>query len=536
MTTPTRRAPTATHLIFLLIPCLISTHLELWAGDSPALAIGSRKQLFIDHRFIESSEGIELVFNPPHQTGEKLVVADAPWEEGWHIGSYNSVLKEEGPDGWRIRLWYDIREGNGMLGEGMLAVAYAESDDGIRFTKPVQGLVEWNGSKENNLVFPTDLSKMLVGGGSVFRDENPRTPHAERYKSWSKLYRTPGTRRGENRVWYSADGLHWKLYDQELTGLREADTQPTWFWDARIGRYRGYSREWEELDGERRTRMAGHNESDNMLDWDSFSIIFQADQQDLSMASDLEQHRRARNPTVENAPRVPGAPMDFYGPGVFQYSEAPDVYFALLSAFYHWTMKDDGKAWPDTADVQLAVSRDGRSFQRLGGRQPFLRLGPEGSFYSKWLWACPRPVRVGDELWFYDAGSNQDHSDRAGPSGHKPQAALTRAILRLDGFVSAAAAYTGGSLTTPPLIFDGSHLELNLDTSAGGSARVEMQDAPGKPLAGYRLGEADELNGNSVKMRVSWRGGADVSALSGKPVKLHFKLRSYKLYAFQFVK
>ena len=398
MTTPTRRAPTATHLIFLLIPCLISTHLELWAGDSPALAIGSRKQLFIDHRFIESSEGIELVFNPPRQTGEKLVVADAPWEEGWHIGSYNSVLKEEGPDGWRIRLWYDIREGNGMLGEGMLAVAYAESDDGIRFTKPVLGLVEWNGSKENNLVFPTDLSKMLVGGGSVFRDENPRTPPAERYKSWSKLYRTPGIRRGENRVWYSADGLHWKLYDQELTGLREADTQPTWFWDARIGRYRGYSREWEELDGERRTRMAGHNESDNMLDWDSFSIIFQADQQDLSMASDLEQHRRARNPTVENTPRVPGAPMDFYGPGVFQYSEAPDVYFALLSAFYHWTMKDDGKAWPDTTDVQLAVSRDGRSFQRLGGRQPFLRLGPEGSFYSKWLWACPRPVRVGDEL------------------------------------------------------------------------------------------------------------------------------------------
>ena len=186
--------------------------------------------------------------------------------------------------------------------------------------------------------------------------------------------------------------------------------------------------------------------------------------------------------------------------------------------------------------MQLAVSRDGRNFQRLGRRQPFLRLGPEGSFYSKWLWACPRPVRVGDELWFYYAGTNKDHSDRRGPSGQKPQAALTRAILRLDGFVSADAVYTGGSLTTSPLIFEGSHLELNVDTSAGGSARVELQDPSGKPLAGYRLSEADELNGNSVKMRVSWRGGADVSALSGKPIKLHFKLRSCKLYAFQFVK
>ena len=168
-------------------------------------------------------------------------------------------------------------------------------------------------------------------------------------------------------------------------------------------------------------------------------------------------------------------------------------------------------------------------------RQPFLRLGPEGSFYSKWLWACPRPIRVGDELWFYYAGSNRDHGRRAGPSDHKPQAALTRAILRLDGFVSADAAYSGGTLTTPPIIFQGSCLELNLDTSAGGSARVEIQDASGKPLAGYGSAEADELNGNSVNMRVSWRGSADVSALSGKPVKLHFKLRSCKRYAFQFV-
>ena len=34
-------------------------------------------------------------------------------------------------------------------------------------------------------------------------------------------------------------------------------------------------------------------------------------------------------------------------------------------------------------------------------------------------------------------------------------------------------------------MFEGSHLELNLDTSAGGVARVEILDASGKQIDGY---------------------------------------------------
>ena len=50
------------------------------------------------------------------------------------------------------------------LSPEFMAVAYAESRDGLHFTKPVLGLVEWNGSKANNLVFPTDPKMMAVGG------------------------------------------------------------------------------------------------------------------------------------------------------------------------------------------------------------------------------------------------------------------------------------------------------------------------------------------------------------------------------------
>ena len=40
---------------------------------------------------------------------------------------------------------------------------------------------------------------------------------------------------------------------------------------------------------------------------------------------------------------------------------------------------------------------------------------------------------------------------------------------------------------------------------------------------------------NGVAQEVWWRNGPDVGALSGRPVGLKIKMRSAKLYAFQFV-
>ena len=143
---------------------------------------------------------------------------------------------------------------------------------------------------------------------------------------------------------------------------------------------------------------------------------------------------------------------------------------------------------------------------------------------------------MGDELWIYYVGTNRDHQFRVDPNSKSDDAAVSRAVLRLDGFVSADADYEGGSLRTPPLVFEGSRLELNLDTSAGGMARVEIQDVSGKPIPGYSLSDADSLNGNSVRFPVTWKGKSDVSNLANQTVRLHFKLRDCKLYAFQFLK
>ncbi len=63
---------------------------------------------------------------------------------------------------------------------------------------------------------------------------------------------------------------------------------------------------------------------------------------------------------------------------------------------------------------------------------------------------------------------------------------------------------------------------------------MEIMDESGEPIPGFTLREGVQLNGNSVRTLVAWRGRPDLTALADKSVRLHFKMRSAKLYAFQF--
>lgn len=105
----------------------------------------------------------------------------------------------------------------------------------------------------------------------------------------------------------------------------------------------------------------------------------------------------------------------------------------------------------------------------------------------------------------------------------------------MDGFVSVDADNAGGELVTPPLIFRGGRLQLNIDCGALGEAWVEIQSPDGVPIKGYSLDECVSVDRNGVEQPVWWHKGPDASPLSGKPVCLKIKMRSAKLYAFQFV-
>ena len=99
-----------------------------------AIDVGSKKQLFVDRMFIDSSTGVELVMNPPYQSGEPVLTLDASWEvqPETSIGIYSSVMKDN--DG-RIRIWYHVRRGDYVSSNDEAYVGYAESTDGIRFNR-----------------------------------------------------------------------------------------------------------------------------------------------------------------------------------------------------------------------------------------------------------------------------------------------------------------------------------------------------------------------------------------------------------------
>ena len=94
------------------------------------------------------------------------------------------------------------------------------------------------------------------------------------------------------------------------------------------------------------------------------------------------------------------------------------------------------------------------------------------------------------------------------------------AVWRRDGFASLDAGDAPGTLTTPPLAFTGTRLELNFAAGKGGSARVALLDAGGRPLAGFGEKDGEPLTQDATAQAVRWPGRADLSALQGKPVRL----------------
>jgi len=101
-------------------------------------------------------------------------------------------------------------------------LAYAESADGVSWVKPDVGTVEYNGSRDNNLVFGLDLSLGRHAiGAYVFKD--PAALPDEEYK----LVHMGGDG-GRFYVWgaVSPDGLRWRALERPLLSDYMSDTQP----------------------------------------------------------------------------------------------------------------------------------------------------------------------------------------------------------------------------------------------------------------------------------------------------------------------
>ncbi len=465
--------------------------------------VGDRKQLFIDRRFIESARGVTLAMNPPTKLGPVLL-PERPWEN-LRIGFCDSVMEHEGT----YKLFYSaMARGKGTF------VCLATSTDGEHWHRPNLGVVQFNGSTQNNIVMSG------VGETVVFLD--PHGTPAQRFKAVS-LRHWPDPDQCGLYVPTSPDGIHWTTSSQRLFPLGP-DTANQALWDTQRGKYVAFIRLWNPL------RKVGRIEMDDIMEpWPYRKI----EKPYYIWGEDKIAVPSKEVPTAFEYDDRDPVPSDHYNAAAVEYPWAADAYFMFPSAYLHFPDPPAGQYANDgLLDIQLAVSRTGVKFQRLS-REPYVPLSPEAAKDSKCLYMAVGMVRRGDYIYQYYAGYEITHGapQQAGPN---PIGSICALRQRLDGFISADAAYTGGELLTPPLKFAGDHLELNVDCSALGSCQVGVLDRAGEPFPGFGAGACDEIHGNHISKTVSWQGKSDVSSLAGETVRLHFLLRACKLYAFQF--
>ena len=205
------------NLFFLLIAM---------AGNSALgqlIQLGPERQLFVDDSLIESISGARRVMNPAVKVKHNPVIRpEHPWE-GKDVRVSHVFPDEKTGTFKMIYSGYTFRATQGekeiiVDGEGQPVTCLATSKDGIHWEKPVLNLVEFNGSKANNLIPKEQVMPYM------FRDSNETDPE-KLYKGLIRHGSTDTTMQFD--LYFSPDGLSWTPYKNNPV----IDTSP------RIGRW-----------------------------------------------------------------------------------------------------------------------------------------------------------------------------------------------------------------------------------------------------------------------------------------------------------
>ena len=474
-------------VLLFILSCSSITHL---AAQQP-LDIGNRRELFVDRYIIERLENVALTLHYPRNEG-KVIAFDKPWE-GAFCG-YGTVIK----DGSVFRMYYRGVPQAGGDGNANEVTCYAESVDGINWSKPELGLYEVRGSKANNVVLAN--AAPVTHNFCPFLDTNPDVPAGERYKAIG------GTDRSGLIGYASPDGIHWKKIGEDAVFKKGVfDSQNVAFWSQSEQCYVCYFRTWSD-GGYKGFRSVSRTTSKDFRNW------------------------------TEPVPMTFGdTPLEhLYTQQTSAYFRAPHIYVAIGARFMpgRQVVSDEQSAalkvnpnyYKDCSDAVLMTSRGGDTYDRTF-MESFIR---PGIGLHNWVSRSNYPVlnvvqTSPEEMSIY---VNEDYA--------QPTAHIKRYSMRLDGFSSLKADYNGGHVLTKPFVFSGKSLDINYATSAAGSIKIEIQDEAGNPLDGYKMTDCQEIIGNEISRVVTWKGKSDVSGLAGKVVRLRIHLKDSDLYSFRF--
>ena len=471
-----------------------------------------KHQLFIDDEAIESTVRLTRKFHPPHYDYGPVLEADRPWEGAGIV----SPVVDRDPKTGRFRMWYRAygmgtskfapygwSELDAHTG-GVKKVSnycYAESEDGIHWEKPNLGLVEWRGSKNNNMT--------PAWGGRILDplDPDPR----RRYKIFSCGPEEMGRALIESQgghvpvghyVSFSADGLqgtkpvlilpdcgdaHSFMYDPQLERPWVCFTRPPNYW-SRHDR-----------------RIVGRTDSKDLVNWSTPEDILVPD---LGDEEDVQ----------------------FYTLYAFPYQS---VYLGFLLRLH---------SYRDELDVELISSRDSKTWRRDPRRPAFMSPGAAGSWNSAWVAISHNPtIDVFGDLYLYYEGRNGSHI--AITPG--PRSRIGLAVMYEDRFASLFAGGVEGHVVTRPFTCPGGVLVLNANAFAtmgkdwascalaSGRVLCEVLDESGHVIPGLSREDCVAFRRNCPKGGVlTWKERPRLDFLKGRKIRLKFHLREADLYSF----
>ncbi|EDL62158.1 hypothetical protein [Gimesia maris] len=485
--------------------------------------------LLVDDHHVLYRAGTRRVFHHANAYAENPVVReDQPWELAI---AWSSIYRN--PQTGLYQLWYQAYAGErDPRKTHRCVVCYAESEDGIHFTKPMLKLHDfktdrkpWEGS------FPETNIILLASGGygdrycnSVLYEPGETDP-ARRYKMLYYDF-SPDENQQEWPGWHAAfspDGIHWTkssrnplnqtayggrtlqpLFTEEDPYKEQWDKRKNFmrkqwllplsmsdavdvFYDPKQKEYAVYGKCWlNGPDGGLAWKHAmARSSSKDFLSWSAPEIVCSPDDED------------AANTEFHNSP-------------VFFYN---DCYFCL-----NQILRARGEAVGAKADlmhIELMISRDGIHWDRPCRELSFI---PQQPFSSGGIFTNATPVFLQDSIRFYFGG----YTSGAIGGGSKltdasQQSGVGLATLPLDRFagirpVELSAQSTLkkplkniGQVTLKPLdLKDIQEITVNADATKG-KIQVELLTAAGFRVPGFSKTDAKPLTGDSLTHPVGWK-------------------------------
>lgn len=482
--------------------------------------------IFASHRKLEADgtvwsqeppQGVRLRVEPGIKS-PVFFVPERPWEMEANL-HVNTVLREGG----LYRLWYGASNAQDVTRS---FTCYAESDDGFSWRRPDLGLVEYEGSRRNNILCEEHTHHL----GAVFVD--PSAPEGQRYKAIAprgRYYRdgkldlemdsrsykellvamdlggvSPEERRKRIEIRQavhasvSPDGLHWTNLDEPILDVGDTalDTHNLCAFDPHAQRYVAYLRGHVE-----RRRLVRRAEGADFRRLDPPRPCLMCDPQD---PIDDDIYNSCYCP-------YPGRRLHL-----------------MFASLYHRIAS--------TVDIQLAFSRDSYNWSRTE-RRPIIDRSFEGGEYGA-IYASPDLIPHDDvQQWRLALMGHRHHHDFRERGERYPVDFELRWVTWQPDRLAGLAAQDEGRVTMVQRKCAGRQLRLNYRTARDGWIKVELVHPPAtpprkvEPFDGFSEAEAEVLSGDELSRVASWRGRSDLGSLKDREVSVRVHMRRAELFS-----